>query len=90
MIQYNFAIEMEFEEYLKQKKIDFATFKKKFPDVFETFTVHFEQMHPESFTAQKLFLINNIRRECPIKTASIAENKSPVLKTKPKITPRNI
>lgn len=90
MIQYNFAYEMGLEEYLKQKKIDSATFKKKFPDVFDTFNKHFEQMHPESFTAQKLFLINNIRRECSIKEESTMEIKSSVLKTKPKITPRKI
>jgi hypothetical protein len=90
MNQYNFADEMEFEEYLKQRKIDSATFKNKFPDVFETFVKHFELMHPESFAAQKLFLINNIRRECPIKVESTAENKPQIVKAKPKITPRKI
>lgn len=54
---------MEFHEYLKSKKIDPTKFKAGNPDLFEEFALHFSQMHPASFTAQKLYLINRIRRD---------------------------
>jgi hypothetical protein len=53
---------MEFEEYLKQKKINADHFKKNDPARFEEWQALFTTMHPESFTAQKKFLINDIRR----------------------------
>ena len=53
---------MEFEEYLKQKKIDSAAFKNADPTRFQEWNVLFKTMHSESFTAQKKFLINDIRR----------------------------
>jgi hypothetical protein len=53
---------MEFEEYLKQKKIDASIFKKNDPGRFDEWQELFQTMHPESFTAQKKFLINDIRR----------------------------
>lgn len=54
---------MSFEEYLKQKKIDSAGFKQGDIELWNDFKNQFEQMHPKSFTAQKLFLINDIRRK---------------------------
>ena len=53
---------MKFEEYLTSKKIDSAKFKKESPEQFEDWKEVFNQIHPESFTQQKLFLINKIRR----------------------------
>jgi hypothetical protein len=53
---------MEFEEYLKQKKIDAVSFKKNAPARYVEWQELFVTMHPESFTAQKKFLINDIRR----------------------------
>jgi hypothetical protein len=53
---------MEFEEYLKSKKIDSGAFQKADHERYVEWEVIFKTMHPESFTAQKKFLINNIRR----------------------------
>ena len=53
---------MEFEDYLKQKKIDVDAFQKADLNRFHEWNDLFQTMHPESFTAQKKFLINDIRR----------------------------
>lgn len=53
---------MKFDEYLTGKKIDSKKYKQAEPVQYEEFKVIFDQMHPESFTQQKLFLINKIRR----------------------------
>ena len=58
---------MDFETYLKQKKIDPETFEKGDVDQWNAFKNLFEQVHPDSFTAQKLFLINKIRRAYPLR-----------------------
>ena len=54
---------MNFEEYLRSKKIDSSAFRQKEPDLWESWRVEFEQISPTSFTAQKLYLINPIRRK---------------------------
>lgn len=54
---------MTFAEYLLSKKIDEKKFQAAEPQRFEEWKHLFEQMHPESFTAQKKFLINPIRRK---------------------------
>lgn len=53
---------MEFEDYLKSKKIDEGAFKKADHVRYEEWRGLFADMHPESFTAQKKFLLNEIRR----------------------------
>ncbi|MEO6282072.1 MAG: hypothetical protein ABIN80_29350 [Dyadobacter sp.] len=53
---------MEFQEYLILKKIDADAFKKADHSRFEEWESLFKTMHPESFTAHKKFLINEIRR----------------------------
>lgn len=58
---------MEFEEYLKSKKIDVAAFKKGDVLRYQEWSGLFETMHPESFTAHKKFLINEIRRRYLLK-----------------------
>ena len=55
--------DLSFEDYLIQKKIDKALFLKFKPLIFEEWKQLFEQIHPDSFTAQKKFFINAIRRE---------------------------
>jgi hypothetical protein len=55
-----------FEDYLIGKKIDSGTFQKAEPDIWEDWRRGFEQMHPNSFTVQKLNLINPIRRKYPL------------------------
>lgn len=56
---------MEFDEYLRQKKIDTDAFSNADHIRFQEWTELFKTMHPESFTAQKKFLINDIRRRYP-------------------------
>ncbi|HEY3404120.1 MAG TPA: hypothetical protein VGK59_12075 [Ohtaekwangia sp.] len=58
---------MNFEEYLISKKIDNARFSEKEQALWRTWKIEFEQMHPNSFTVQKLNLINPIRRKYPLK-----------------------
>lgn len=57
---------MTFEEYLLTKKIDAEKFRKSEPQRFDEWRYLFAQMHAESFTAQKKFLINPTRRTFPI------------------------
>jgi hypothetical protein len=53
---------MTFSEYLISKKIDEAKFKNAEIDMYAAWQKEFEFTHPESFTSQKRFLINKIRR----------------------------
>lgn len=59
---------MNFEAYLISKKIDPAAFEKAEPLLWKTWNMEFESMHPNSFTAQKLYLINPIRRMFPLRS----------------------
>lgn len=54
---------MDFLAYLKSKKIDPEKFREADQEKFNELNVIFDQMHPESFTTQKLFLINPLRRK---------------------------
>jgi Fe-S cluster biosynthesis and repair protein YggX len=54
---------VDFETYLISKKIDSAAFRKAEPEVWNAWKNEFEQVHPNSFTVQKLNLINPIRRK---------------------------
>lgn len=78
----------EFEEYLSSKKIDATAFKEEKPEIWENWKSLFYTMHPNSFTQQKLFLINPIRREFPLKesasTASDKNDTTSTVKPKPK------
>jgi hypothetical protein len=60
---------MEFDEYLKLKKIDSEAFRKADAPRFQEWEGLFSTMHPESFTAHKKFLINEIRRRYHLKDA---------------------
>ena len=84
-----FAITMTFEEYLVGKKIDSAAFKKAEEPRWSNFKVLFEQMHPNSFTMQKLNVINGIRRAYPLEAEKAeatptAKPKKPVIRPKTK------
>jgi len=63
---------MEFEEYLISKKIDGIAFKKADQERFLEWEQIFQTMHPESFTAQKKFLINDIRRRYHLNDQAIS------------------
>jgi hypothetical protein len=76
-------MDISFETYLAGKKIDSQAFKAHEPQQWQEFQALFELVHPESFTAQKKFLINSIRRQYPLKTPvpipeSEPENTAPV------------
>ena len=85
---------MTFDEYLTGKKIDSQRFREEEPDVWASWLHDFEQQHPASFTAQKLYLINAIRRKYHLKataptppSANVPAGKAarPVFKPKPKM-----
>jgi len=63
---------MQFEEYLTAKKIDYAAFKKADQERFAEWEQIFTTMHPDSFTAQKKFLINEIRRRYHLNNQAIS------------------
>lgn len=80
---------MDFSAYLIAKKIDELAWKQADPDQYDQLKLVFDQVHPDSFTAQKLFLINPIRRKFPLKeTEATATAKPkmarPMIKPKPK------
>ena len=54
---------MTFEEYLDSKKIDAESFRSHEPKLYAEWEHEFNQLHPNSFTAQKLNVINAIRRK---------------------------
>ena len=53
---------LSFEEYLIQKNIDREQFQAAEPARYEEWGNLFSQIHPDSFTLQKKFLINDVRR----------------------------
>jgi hypothetical protein len=56
-------MENDFEAYLAKKNIDSQKFKAAEPQRYVDFLGLFGQMHEDSFTLQKLYLINQIRRK---------------------------
>ena len=76
---------MTFEEYLISKKIDRDSFLKAEPALFESWKNEFAHLHPNSFTSQKLYLINPIRRKYPLKIvpAVVHEKKETVSMNEP-------
>ncbi len=83
---------MNFEEYLISKKIDSQAFRTTEPNLWNEWNSLFEEMSPASFTAQKLYLINPIRRKYVLKITEVAATPKPVtaaarpvMKPKPKI-----
>jgi hypothetical protein len=52
-----------FDEFLIAKRIDGRAFRQAEPQVFDAWKNEFQQMHVNSFTVQKLNLINPIRRK---------------------------
>ena len=53
---------MTWEEYCIKKKINSDAFRQAEPKRWEELKNIFEQIHPNSFTEQKKFIINDIRR----------------------------
>ncbi len=79
---------MTWVAYLKSKKIDPDRFKKGNNTLFRAFDQLFNQMSPESFTAQKLFLINKLRRMYKLEADEKKPTEGPAIKAKPRIVPK--
>ncbi len=54
---------LSFEEYCRKKKINPDLFLQTEPQRYQEWKNLFEQIHPDSFTEQKKFLINPIRKQ---------------------------
>lgn len=67
---------MNLDDYLISKKIDPVIFREKEPALWKSWEYELEQMHPNSFTAHKLYLINPIRRKYPLKAESVSIEKT--------------
>lgn len=65
---------MTFKEYLESKKIDPKLLFEGNADLFNEWKTIFSQVSPKSFTQQKLYLINKIRREFPLQEKKQDEN----------------
>lgn len=63
----NFLLMSSFEEYLILKNIDWRKFGEAEPGRYAEFKSLFETIHSDSFTAQKKFLINDLRRQYMLK-----------------------
>ena len=59
---------MTFSEYLVSKNIDEESFATQDAQTYSSWKSMFEQVHAASFTEQKKFKINQIRRKFLIKT----------------------
>lgn len=79
---------MNFEEYLISKKIDSFTFRQAEPARWQEWNALFDQMSPTSFTSQKLYLINPVRRKYPLQQTEAAPISKPVAASKPVIKPK--
>jgi hypothetical protein len=75
---------MDFEAYLISKRIDSARFNSAEPALWQSWRTEFEQVHPNSFTVQKLYLINPIRRKYQLVVTDPPKSITPsVAKTSP-------
>lgn len=82
---------MTFEEYLAAKKIDSTAFKSAEPQRWKEWEGLFSQLSEQSFTAQKLYLINPTRRKYHLKESSVPKAEptpAPAAKVKPVIKPK--
>jgi hypothetical protein len=82
---------MDFPSYLQSKKIEAHAFQQSEPSLFHEWKTLYEQVSPESFTAQKLFLINPIRRKYPlVSPPAEASQTMPAARPKVIIKPKKI
>lgn len=84
---------MTFDEYLSGKKIDSQKFREQEPVVWASWERDFAQLHPASFTAQKLYLINPLRRKYHLTPPSegkalAGEAKAGVKAARPVVRPK--
>jgi hypothetical protein len=76
----------DFKSYLIDKKIDAQAFENAEFDDWKKLKELYDQVSPSSFTAQKLYLINPIRRKFPLK--EILQKKASVAQPRPKVMMR--
>ncbi len=74
----------DFKSFLKAKKIDPVLFKEAESALYSEWEGLFEQVSPESFSAQKLFLINPIRRKYHLEDKEKEEVSKPKMAARPK------
>lgn len=74
-----------FEEYCLKKKINADLFKQHDAERFQEWKMIFEQIHPDSFTEQKKFLMNSTRRLYPLSSEDSTLNTTEEIKAKPKV-----
>jgi hypothetical protein len=55
--------ELSFDAYCRKKKIDPDLFLRSDPERYKEWKTIFNQVHPDSFTEQKKFLINPLRKK---------------------------
>jgi len=80
---------MTFEEYLVSKKIDSKAFQAAEPARWQEWSVLFESVSPTSFTSQKLYLINPVRRKYLLKKEEPQQSKETKLPVaKPVMKPK--
>ncbi len=60
----------DFDSYLRKQHIDAQRFRQQDPLAYHALNCVFEQVHENSFTQQKLFIINNIRRTYLLNTTT--------------------
>lgn len=79
--------DITFEKFLSDKLIDSEKFKQSESNKYTELEQMFGKMHPDSFTAQKLFLINPIRRKYTLEVDEKKEEaaEKPKIKLRPKI-----
>jgi hypothetical protein len=70
---------MNFRDYLTSKKIDTEAFRRAEPALWATWDAEFAEMHPSSFTAQKLYLINPVRRKYTLQIEVVSEKTATTL-----------
>lgn len=79
---------MTWEEFCRSKKIDPKLFLEQDAARYHELKVIFEQVHPKSFTEQKKFLINDLRRRYLLKEEAKTEATVKTAKPGVKIPPR--
>lgn len=75
---------MTFTEYCLSKNIDASKFQAEEPSLWTELEIVFNQVHPNSFTAQKKFLINPIRLKYQLPEGAKPDKKE-VKKGAPKV-----
>jgi hypothetical protein len=79
---------MTFGEYLIGKKFDSGKFKAYEPDRWQEWALLFAQVSPASFTSQKLYLVNPLRRKYHLRETSGITKPEPAPAAEPVFKPK--